>query len=77
MILEALDVIGFVGGISGAVLVGKFNRNGFLAFIVGSIAHGIMGYLQGNFGLTGLCMTFIIIDIYYYIAWGKNVKGLG
>lgn len=71
MLIQILDIIGMIGGLTGAILIGQLNRNGFLAFIIGSSAHGTMGYIQGNYGLTFLCLSFILIDIYYYIKWRK------
>jgi len=71
--IEILDAIGFLFGVAGAIAVGNLNRIGFLFFIVGSLAHGSMGYMQGNYGLTSTAFIFILIDIYYYIKWGKRV----
>ena len=71
-ILTMLDIIGLLFGVMGAIGVGRLNRNGFLFFIVGSIGHGILGYIQTNYGLMTTCLIFICIDIYFYIKWGKR-----
>ena len=71
-LLIILDALGFIFGVSGAILVGNLNRKGFLAFIFGSLAHGVMGAMQGNWGLATTCFIFIFIDVYYYIRWGKR-----
>lgn len=72
MILIILDILGFVFGVTGALMVGQLNRMGFILFILGSTSHGVLGLLQGNYGLLTTCLTFIAIDIYYYRKWGKN-----
>ena len=65
------DITGLIFGVIGAILLGKKNRLGFLGFIVGSLAHGILGAMTSNYGLMFTCIIFILIDIYYYIKWGK------
>lgn len=73
--LVFLDMFGLVFGVSGALLVGNLNRKGFLCFTAGSLSHGTMGFMQGNFGLMLSCMVFICIDIFYYRKWGQRDLG--
>lgn len=70
--IEILDVLGFIFGVAGAILVGRINRWGLICFIIGSSAHGLMGILQSTYGLVTTCVVFIIIDIYYFIQWSKR-----
>lgn len=73
-LLIGLDILGLIFGVTGAILVGKLNKLGFIAFIVGSTAHGTLGLLQGNWGLMTTCLVFIVIDVYFFIEWSKNEK---
>lgn len=66
------DILGLLFGVLGAILVGNKDKRGFLAFILGSLSHGCLGYFQGNYGLMLTCSIFIVIDIYYYIKWRKE-----
>lgn len=72
MLLETLDMLGLLFGVMGAIGVGRLNRKGFLSFIVGSLCHGTLGYIQSNYGLMATCLIFICIDIYYYRKWKFN-----
>lgn len=72
MLLITLDILGFIFGASGSLCVGLKKRIGFLLFILGSSSHGILGLMQGNYGLLATCTFFIIVDIYFYIQWGKD-----
>lgn len=67
--LIALDILGFIFGVLGAILVGRLDRRGFLAFIMGSLSHGTLGLLQGNVGLALTSAVFICIDIFYFRKW--------
>jgi hypothetical protein len=71
MLLRFLDITGLIFGVAGAIIIGRKNRLGFIGFIIGSSAHGLLGLLTGNYGLMLTSFTFIVIDIYYYIKWGK------
>lgn len=71
-LLSILDVTGFVFGASGSLCVGYKNKYGFLFFIIGSLAHGILGFLQGNYGLMATCLFFILVDIYFFMKWSQE-----
>lgn len=70
--IYVFDIVGFIFGVLGAILVGNKNRYGFLGFIVGSISHGSLAIMQGNYGLLSTCLVFICIDIYYFRRWGNE-----
>ena len=71
MFISFLDITGLIFGVLGAIYVGNVKRVGFLFFVIGSLAHGLMGYLQGNLGLAITAFIFICIDIYYYNKWER------
>ena len=68
-LLTSLDIVGFIFGLCGAILIGRKNKWGFIAFIIGSTAHGIMAYLLVKWGLMSMCAIFILIDAYYFGRW--------
>lgn len=72
--VEILDILGFIFGVAGAILVGRINRWGLICFIIGSTAHGLMGSIQGTPGLVLTCTVFIIIDLYYFKKWSEREK---
>jgi len=66
---KVLDILGFIGGVSGALLVTFLNKWGFICFIVGSGGHGYLGFIQKNYGLAAMAVIFIIIDIFAFAKW--------
>lgn len=70
--IVVLDIIGFITGVAGAIMVGRHNRYGFLLFVLSSASHGSMGGLTGRYGLMAMAAVFIVIDIYYFRKWKAN-----
>lgn len=71
MLLETLDILGFLCGISGAILVTKKNKWGFIAFIISSFIYSYLGVVKSMPGLTMSSICFIVIDIYGFWNWTK------
>lgn len=71
-ILNILDITGFIFGASGSLCVGLKNKYGFIFFILGSTAHGLLGFIQGNYGLLATCLFFIVADIYFFLKWAHE-----
>ena len=69
-----LDIIVTVMGILGAILLIYKNKNGFLCFIVHSLAWALLSYLQGNYGALITCMVFICIDTFGYCKWTRDQR---
>lgn len=71
-----LDVLGFLFGVFGAILVTYKNKYGFISFIVSSAIYAIIGVVTGLIGLASCSVVFIVIDIYAFIKWTKQEKVL-
>lgn len=72
MFIDIMDSIVFIFGVLGAVLVGRKNRIGFLMFVLHSIAAATVGIYTGMYGLVGVSIVFVAIDLYYFRQWGKK-----
>ena len=70
--LLALDILVFIFGVIGALLVIKKNKYGFVSFIIHSVLWGILSVASGNYWAALTCVIFIIIDAYGFIAWTKS-----
>jgi len=64
-----LDILVFIFGVAGALLLIYKNKLGFLSFIIHSIIWGIMSYIDGNYGALATCVVFIVIDSFGYWKW--------
>jgi hypothetical protein len=72
VILQVLDTLVLLFGVSGAILLIYKKRLGFLSFIAHSVIWGILSIVSGNIGAAITCLVFICIDIFGYIKWGKE-----
>ncbi len=71
-IIMILDILGCISGILGAILVGRINKTGYLAFMSCNISYGTLGIIQGYWGLLLVSIVMFIIDIYYYYRWSRD-----
>lgn len=69
MIHKILDILTFIFGLSGAILVGQKIAIGFLSFVISSACQAVVMASDKRYGTLAMCLTFIVIDIYYYIDW--------
>lgn len=70
-LLNFLDLMGFIAGCWGVILVGNINRWGYALLFLCNIGYGGLGYIQGNWGLFGVSIVMGLLDIKYFIKWSK------
>ena len=70
--LAAIDILVFLFGIAGAILLIYKKKIGFLSFVIHSILWGILSYANGNYGAVLTCIVFIIVDLFGYYKWTKE-----
>lgn len=63
------DVLGFIFGLAGAILVGQKIKWGFLAFMLHSSCYSVIALADNRPGLLTTCIIFFIIDLYYLRRW--------
>ena len=72
MLLAALDILVFILGMTGAILLIYKNKLAFIAYAVHSFLWGILSIAVGNYWAALTCLAFIIIDLYAYWKWRKD-----
>ena len=70
-LLVICDILIFLTGVAGAILVGRKNKTGFIYFIISSILTIIIATDGPYWGLTATAVVFIVIDVYYYFQWRR------
>lgn len=66
------DVLGFIFGMAGAILVGQKIKWGFLAFMLHSSCYSVIALVDQRPGLLTTCIIFFIIDLYYLRKWHRE-----
>jgi len=71
-LINILDWSGFLLGCTGVILVGQIRKFGYVLLLITNICYGVLGLLQGNYGLLSVSADMGAIDIYYWIKWRNN-----
>lgn len=70
--MVVIDLLGFLLGVTGAILVGQKNYWGFFAFMLHSFCYGLIAIADGRTGLLATCTVFFLIDLYYFKEWRRD-----
>lgn len=76
MTTDLLELIGWIGNIgffTGAILLARLNKIGWIFHLLGNVMYFIQGYKLGLSSLTILSFVLGIVDIYGYYNW-RNKK---
>lgn len=68
-----MDWLGFILGITGAVLTARKHKSCWLIFMLSSISWIIYSALTKQIALLLEAVGFLIINIYGWIKWNKKV----
>lgn len=68
------DILGFILGVAGAILLGNKMKSGFLCFMLHSVCYGVIAATDQRYGLLSTCVIFFMIDAYYYRKWQLQEK---
>lgn len=69
MLVKALDIIGAMFQVGGAILIIYLNKWGFIAFVIGCLCLGSIAYRAQNWGTFLMYLVFIGLDIWGFVKW--------